>query len=332
MSEQDTPTPDMSEQDADITASWDAYWKGARDAAAYTGGGSSHPAVTGFWERFFRESAALYEGPLVVDVASGNGAVTDAARAQFGEAGRYVCVDVSAAAVRAIGERYPEVRGVVADARAMPLASASATIAVSQFGIEYAGLDAFPELLRLVADGGRAALLVHRQGGGIHRQCAASRDAMQAIIDARFLPLAHELFEAGFAAMRGGDRERFRQAGRTFAPALRSVEDLMRRHGQHVADGTVIRLYRDVRTMHERMARYEAADVLGWLQRMDAEVHAYAGRMASMCAAAVGEDAFRGLCARAREAGFTLLRDDELTVPETGVALAWALVAVRGEP
>ncbi|WP_405234418.1 class I SAM-dependent methyltransferase [Lentisalinibacter salinarum] len=321
----------MSEQDADITSSWDAYWQGARDAAAYTGGGSSHPAVTGFWEAFFREAAALYECPLVVDVASGNGAVTGAARAQFGDAGRYVCVDVSAAAVRAIGERYPDVRGVVADARAMPIASGSATIAVSQFGIEYAGPGAFPELLRLVGDGGRTALLVHRQGGGIHRQCAASRDAMQAIIDARFLPLAHDLFEAGFAAMRGGDRERYRQAGRSFAPALRAVEQLMRRHGQHVADGTVIRLYRDIRTMHERMARYEPADVLGWLERMDAEVQAYAGRMASMCEAAVDEEAFRGLCARAREAGFTLLREDELGVAETGVPLAWVLVAVRGE-
>jgi len=321
----------MSAQDTDITSSWDAYWRGARDAAAYTGGGSSHPAVTGFWEAFFREAAALYEAPLIVDVASGNGAVTAAARTEFGEAGRYVCVDVSAAAVRAIGERYPEVRGVVADARAMPLETGGATIAVSQFGIEYAGLDAFPELLRLVADGGRAALLLHRQGGGIHRQCAASRDAMQAILNARFLPLAHELFEAGFAAMRGGDRERLRQAGRAFAPALRTLEELLRRHGQHVADGTVIRLYRDIRTMHERMARYEPADVLGWLQRMDAEVQAYAGRMASMCEAAVGEEAFRGLCARARESGFALLREEELTAPETDVPLAWALVAVRGE-
>lgn len=321
----------MSEHDADITSSWDAYWRGARDAAAYTGGGSSHPAVTGFWEAFFREAAALYEAPLVVDVASGNGAVTAAARAEFGEAGRYVCVDISAAAVRATGERYPAVRGVVADARAIPLASGSATIAASQFGIEYAGPDAFPELLRLVADGGRAALLVHREGGGIHRQCAASRDAMETIVRARFLPLAHDLFEAGFAAMRGGDRERLRQAGRAFAPALRTIEELMRRHGQHVADGTVIRLYRDVRTMHERMGRYEPADVLGWLQRMDAEVQAYAGRMASMCEAAIDEEAFRRLCDRARESGFALLRDDELSVPETGVPLAWVLVAARGE-
>ncbi len=319
----------MSQQDADITSSWDAYWRGARDAAAYSGGGSSHPAVTGFWERFFRDAASRYDAPLVVDVASGNGAVTGAARAQFGEAGRYVCVDVSDAAVRVTGERYAEVHGIVADARAMPLQSGSTTIAVSQFGIEYAGLEAFPELLRLVADGGRAALLVHRQGGAIHRQCAVSRDAMQAIVQTRLLPLAHELFEAGFAAMRGGDRQRFRQAGRAFAPALRAVEELMRRHGQQVADGTVIRLYRDIRTMHERMARYEPADVLGWLQRMDAEVQAYAGRMASMCEAAVGEDAFRGLCDYARTSGFTLVREDELVVSETAVALAWVLVAER---
>ena len=326
----------MSEQDSDITSSWDAYWQGARDAAAYTGGGSSHPAVTGFWDAFFRDAASGCEPPLVVDIASGNGAVTAGARAVFGETASYCCIDVSAAAVRAIGERYPDVRGLVADARAVPLASGSATLAVSQFGLEYAGLDAFPELLRLVADGGRAALLIHREGGGIHRQCAASRDAMDAVIRARFLPLAAGLFEAGFAAMRGGDRERYRQryreAGSAFAPALRAVEDLLRRHGQHVADGTVIRLYRDVRTMHERMSRYEPAEVLDWLTRMDAEVAAYAGRMASMCAAAVSEEEFRGLCARAREAGFTLLREDELTVPETGVALAWALVAVRGTP
>jgi len=57
----------MSEQDADITSSWDVYWQGARDAAAFTGGGSSHPAVTGFWDAFFREAATSCEQPLVVD-------------------------------------------------------------------------------------------------------------------------------------------------------------------------------------------------------------------------------------------------------------------------
>lgn len=319
----------MSEQDADSTSSWDAYWQGARDASAYTGGGGNHPAVTGFWDALFRDAATGYERPLIVDVASGNGAVTAVARAVFGPAASYACVDVSAAAVRATARRYPDVRGLVADARAVPLASGSATLAVSQFGIEYAGLGSFPELLRLVAPGGRAALLLHRQGGGIHRQCEASRDAMEAIIRARFLPLATELFEAGFKAMRGGDQERYRQAVQAFAPAVRAAQELMRRHGEHVADGMIARLYHDVRRMHEGMSRYEAAAVLDWLRGMDAEVRAYAGRMTSMCRAAVSEADFRGLCARADESGFTRLRSDELIDPDTGLALAWALIAVR---
>ena len=59
----------------------------------------------------------------------------------------FTCIDISESAISTLVDRFPEVSGVVADARAIPLESESYDVAASQFGIEYAGLEAIDEML-----------------------------------------------------------------------------------------------------------------------------------------------------------------------------------------
>ena len=103
----------------------------------------------------------------------------------------------------------------------------------------------------------------------------------------------------------------------------------MKQHGTEVADGTIVRLYKDVRTIHNRMANYESTEVLDWLRRMQDEVQAYAGRMASMCESAIDAGAFGQLCDKLRGQNFELLRSEPLAVPGRDLPLAWALVAAK---
>ena len=97
-------------------------------------------------------------------------------------------------------------------------------------------------------------------------------------------------------------------------------------HGRDVADGTIVRLYRDVRTLHERLGRYDPDEVRRWLDRMQDEIEAYAGRMDSMCNAAIDETGFETRCERLRELGFELDRCSPLVDPASNLALAWALI------
>lgn len=323
----------MSDQKSDsspIAESWDTYWQGARRSPACSSEGSSHPAVLSFWEEFFETVGNQYDAPKIIDIASGSGAVVERARSALGgPLTDFTCVDISASAINMVQRRFPEVHGVVADVRSLPLDGARYDIATSQFGIEYAGLEAIHEVARLIAPGGQLALLLHNRAGGIYRQCAASLDAIQKMQDAKFIPYSIAMFEEGFAACRGADRAKYDAAAKRLVPAVRTMESIMMQHGKHVADGTIIGLYNDVRRMHSRMLNYEPAEVLSWLKNLEGELPTYAGRMSSMCNAAIDAEAFEQLCDELRSEGYTILRGDPLKNPDRDQPLAWALVAAK---
>lgn len=320
---------DHPRDSTDIAESWSAYWRGARGAQAWSSGGSAHPAVLAFWQELFEFARDLNRAPRLLDIASGSGAVVDAAAGAF-EAGSaaITCVDISPAALSIVSQRHPEADCLVADARALPLASGSFDVVTSQFGIEYAGADALGEAARMVAGGGLLALLVHCREGMIHRRCRASRDAIAAMQRAEFLSKSRDMFDAAFAALGDeGARDRYREAGRALAPAIRDVEGILVRYGREVADGTILRVYRDVRDIHARLAHHDAGEVLGWLRRMEEEIAAYHGRMASMCRAAIDEAAFARWCGQCEEGGFAIIRSEALREGGDDTPIAWVLVA-----
>jgi len=308
--------------------SWDNYWQNPENQSAHSGGGHPHPTVQSFWSECFSAMQAEFRNPRLADIASGGGAVAAAARAAFGAPGvQLTCIDVSAAAIAALEQRFPEVSGVVADARKIPLPDAGFDIVCSQFGIEYAGPDAVGEALRLVAPGGRLALLIHHRDGGIFRQCNASLDAVRQLDRAGFIDKTAAMFTAGFRMLQNNNREAYEAAVGDLMPAIRSMEAMMRQHGRQVADGAVLKLYTDVRTMTARLPNYDEKEVAAWLEGMRGELEAYEGRMASMCEAALDADAFATLCADVEAAGFELERREALVTRDSGTPLAWALIA-----
>jgi ubiquinone/menaquinone biosynthesis C-methylase UbiE len=310
--------------------SWETYWRGAFCGAAFTSGGITHPTIQSFWDEIFRTARAKNNTPKIIDIASGNGPVVDSAMRAFG--GRlpdFTCLDISASAIRILEQRFPTVHTIVADARQIPLQSAGFDIVTSQFGSEYAGLEAMDEVARLVAPGGQLALLLHNRSGSLYRECAASLDAIERIQQAEFVPYAIDMFEKGFTACRGADRTEYDAAAKRLAPAVRELESIMTQHGRHVAGDLVTRLYDDVGTMHEHIQRYEPSEVLNWLNRMQVELQAFAGRMASMCDAAIGSKTFDRICEGLRRQAFTTVRAEALAEPDQPLPLAWALVAIR---
>ena len=145
--------------------SWETYWQGTAEAGAWGRGGASHPAVLAFWDQFFADARERLERPRVLDLAAGNGAVVERALAAFGPQGaRLHCVDLSDAAVENIRARFPGVTALAADAASVPLDDGGFDIVTSQFGIEYADPAAFDEAARLLAPGGRLALLLWSAG------------------------------------------------------------------------------------------------------------------------------------------------------------------------
>lgn len=311
-----------------VTEGWDTYWQGTRDADSFASRGERHPAITAFWDDAlpgFLAGDSLH----VLDVATGSGAVVESLFRNDDARPDVTCVDISEAAIAKVCERYPSVSAIVSDARSIPLDDATFDLVTSQFGIEYAGTDAFDEAVRLLKPGGSLVTLNHIRPGAIYRECWASLDAVRRMKKSRFLPLALEFFEAGFAAVGGADRAAYDKAARAMNPALREVERILEDHGEDVAGGTVARLYADIETIHRRIQQYEPAEVIEWLRGMMAELDAYEARMASMSEAAMDKKTFRGLCRRLEQQGLTVVARKPLETGRGALPIAWTLHAVR---
>ncbi len=318
----------MSRTDA---TAWDVYWQGARGAALGPEGGVSCEGVPTFWHGVF-ESAFASGGPVtMLDCAAGSGVVTDlaltaaAARADT----RFYAFDYSANALTMLMRRLPPVRTAVADARSTPFADGAFGLVVSQFGLEYAGVEAFAEAARVLAPKGTFAALIHYKGGAIERECADNLSAIRTVLDADFLPRAKAAISAAFAFERGlGPRSAAEQAAHRFGDALKAMQDLLRNRGVGAANGLPARLYRDVGTLHDRRRAYDPADMYDWFDGMTAEVSAYAMRMGSMTEAALGPDDIRAVRDAMAAHGVQVVKLDRIS-GEPDEPAAWSLTASR---
>lgn len=321
----------MQKTDASsIGKSWDTFWHGTGDTGAFASGGVSHPTIARFWSHFFGTVKDEYEGPTLIDIATGNGALIEQALNILGNAtSAYTCVDVSAAAIENVQRRFPGVTGIVADAVTIPLRDQEFNVVTSQFGVEYAGVAAIREAARLVASGGRLALMLHIENGSIHKECADSLAAIGRLQSSRFVPLSIELFRTGFAAVRGADRAPYDAAGAMLAPAIEAAESIMAEYGEDVAGQTIARLYGDVGRIHSQLPNYDADEVLGWLGTMDGELQAYGARMSSMLNASVTQFEFDTLRGDLIAAGLTPIIAEALLSKDADLPLAWVLVASR---
>lgn len=318
--------PDSS----NLSRSWDAYWAGTGTTGAFSSGGVSHPAIDACWNTLFSDLDRRDAGYALLDIATGNGAVVERALAgPAGDSFRVTCVDISDAAIDNVVARFPGVTGIVADAREIPLDDAGFDLVTSQFGVEYAGLAAITEAARLVAPAGRLVMLLHTDTGSIHQECSDSLAAITALQEARFVPLARVFFDAGFNAVRGGDRAAYDDAGRKLAPAVQAAEQIISRFGEDVAGGTVAKLYADVGRIHERIQYFDADEVLQWITAMEAELDAYNARMASMMNAAIDRQTFDKICRQLEDDGFELQSADALRPAGEDMPLAWILIAMR---
>lgn len=310
--------------------SWDRYWHGMKDSGGFGIGGASHPRLDEFWREFFLSLRTESKPKKIIDIGSGDGAVLATAIDVLGvETSDVTCLDISQHAVEMLLGRFPAIDGVVANALRIPLASESFNIVTSQFGVEYAGVAAFDEAIRLVAPGGQLALLVHHRTSALYKECSASLDAVERLKASEFIARSIVMFEAGFATLQGADRGPYDAAAQNLLPAFRELERVMQHYGAHVAGDTLLRLYEDVDNIHQHMERYDPAEILLWLARLDSELDAYTGIMGSMRDAALSEQQFLAVCDAVEDAGMSLQQALPLSCEASERPLAWALIAHR---
>lgn len=312
---------------------WDAFWRAREKAVAQEDAGAHDPAPVRYWEAFFQEAIERKPRARIMDIACGNGAVTAIAMAAAQDAGANVdmhCVDYSMSAVDELCKRFPEVEGVACDARKIPYQDGEFDIVVSQFGIEYAGPEAFAEAARLVATGGTVTALAHLADGAINRECADNLAVAVALREAQLMSLARDAFKAGFDLIAGKISEpEFQEADKRLAPAVEVAKQILKDKGPLAAGGLLARLYRDIGHMYTRMQNYVPGEIFAWFDGMSDELVSYEGRMASMTRCALDAPGIQSIAAGIRSLGFTVEPPDTLSLAESGSPAAWILTATK---
>lgn len=312
---------------------WDAFWRAREKAVDQEDAGARDKGPARYWESFFKDAFARNPQPRLIDVACGSGAVTAIAMAAAHDAGARVdahCVDYSMSAVEEVRKQFPEIEGVACDAGDIPYRDGEFDLVVSQFGIEYAGPDAFAEAARLVAKGGTLTALVHMAGSAIHEECADNLGVAVALREAKLMPLARAAFTAGFDLLAGKISEpEYQQADKRLAPAVEAVKQILQDKGPLAAGGLLANLYRDIGHMYTRMQNYVPTEVFAWLDGMSGELASYEGRMASMTRCALDEPGIQKVAETIESMDFSVQPPEILPLVESGRPAAWILATQR---
>ena len=311
-------------------SAWDDHWQKSSDESSFTGNAETHPVLISTWANFFSKYRQNTSDFRYIDIATGGGIVIRCAVDAFADnMPATSALDISSHAIDQLLERYPEVEGVVADAASIPLDSCSFDLVSSQFGIEYAGIAAVYEAARLVAVGGQLAFVLHCRPGEIYAECSNSLAAIDRLRRSKFIPLASDMFKAGFASLKGASAHRYERATHKFRAAARVTEQLTSKYGAGVASGLIIRLRNDAEQIRQRLPNHDLNDVMNWLGHINDELLAYRGRMKSMTQAAIDQNTLEKISANLSESGFSITEMKPLVDEANSDQLAWWLVARR---
>ena len=320
---------------------WNRYWDyGNLHSFSQVTPGQYGGVIATFWDQQFQR---LRAGDRVVDIATGNGAIALMALEAAQRMGRSVQIHgtdraaidpAHSLADPTLRERASAIRfHGHTPAEALPFEAASINLACSQFGLEYSDLErSIPELARVLAAGGHAALMLHHADSAAVE--AAGREARQldfVLDDVRLYAHArlflHALTEVD-PATRGRRKKLPAKAAKKRQALDRSIERIQAAAAQAEDDRLLLgplNYVHEVLAMTERVGPSQALD---WLEEARRRVSAMRARLAAMQAAALDEPAMTR-CARALEqAGFATPAIEVVCEAQERI-LGWSVVAQR---
>lgn len=331
------PSPDRG---APETAIWNRYWQFDRIASCLDGAGERNydESVAAGWRSFFED---LPSGLRLLDLCTGNGAAAlIAAEVGLARNKRFEIIAVDRAEIDppAYVSRHRRELATIdfrpgIAAESLPFDDGSFGAVASQYGIEYTDLEqSLPELVRVLAPGGRLRLVLHAAEGTVASDARRAIDDADFLLDGIDLPgTARRCFVDVTAAERdegaGPDtHRRARESLTAFETALAQTaaripaatdKAMLRRCGAVLLDA------------FKRHGRFGADQLVAMADEVRDEILAHRGRLQALVAAAVTRTKLAALAERLKAAGAEQVEQRDL---ERGPALIGYVLAARLPP
>ncbi len=297
------------------TQEWSSYWA---DNASTSGEvfvnakGETHPELAQWWRDTF---TTLPKSGRLIDLACGAGSVfqhipTEHSYELHG-------ADISTQALSQLKELFPSVNRHQCPADSLPFADGEFDVVVSQFGVEYAGMEGFHEAARVVGPGGSLVIVSHLEESFIDGRNRDHLYNAQVIVECDFIPRARALI----AAMFSGDQEKTQRAANAFTPSEQALAKAVKR----LPEGIHAHLYFGFKQLFERRVDYHLKDITQWLKDMADDVDRNILRLESMCQAARSEPEIRGFVEKLRESGWVSAQYETLRISNHNQPLAWII-------
>ncbi len=293
---------------------WHSYWDEASSGGEVFVGqkGQAHPDIAKWWAETFIE---LPRESKIIDLASGAGSVFK--HLPKDHKGKLFAADVSSEALKQLQQRFPTANTHQCSAESTPYQDQAFDWVVSQFGIEYAGDDAFIEAVRILAPGGRLQMLCHIQDGHIDARNQAHLKQAKVIVSSDFIACARQLYTAVDVGKKKEIERRmakFQKAEQALATACKALPE-----------GIHLHLYQGFRQLFENRQQYAAADAIAWLDAMQIDVDRNIKRLSHMCLAANSTADIAQLRERMCAAGCAEIQVEPLQITGHDLPLAWAI-------
>ena len=267
---------------SDANDGWDQFWRAAKSSEVLvTDTGAKNPALDSFWESRLR---GIEPQHAVIDVGCGAGSVCQ--RLSSAEA-FLVGTDISQVALSRAQQVASHVIPVRAASERMPFQSRSFDWVVSQFGVEYGGIEGLTEACALAKPCGHICFLIHAPNSAIQRSAERDLHHVEVIIETGFLAAARSLT----TALAKQEEKQLEVSSAAFTEA----ETQLRAQTVVSADNFAGYSYLGFQSLLRRWARYEPQDILDWLNQMEREAAEGLLRLRAMRAAALDDDKWGAL-------------------------------------
>ena len=308
---------------------WNSYWKVNSSQTTFDSYSPSDKVLHKEWVDFFIKFTKC--DFKMIDLCCGKGVVTRLARNLLPELPlKYHCVDHSPSAINSIKNEFPEINAFIDNVENLPFEDNLFDLVVSQFGIEYAGINGIKEALRILSHRGNIMLIMHIKDGKIYQESKKNLELFNIFYESGFFALSLDVFKAGYEiSTSNGNSSTFKMADIKLSKINSEIKPKLISLCRDGYGHNFIKIYQDIAYMYSNMEDYKAEDVYRWFDKIEQELLAFSGRSKAMIEAAMSKEFLNKIRILFDRNNLQLVGDKTLSAGEDGNQFAHLFIATK---